>query len=59
MLRGSVTLQDEAPLHTFHENIEQDTGALQLQWGREEEMGEDKMVQGREVVQRSEEKAGA
>lgn len=54
-----MTLQDEAPLHTFHENIEQDTGDLQLQWGREEEMGEDKMVKGREVVQRCEEKAGA
>lgn len=57
MLAGSGTLRDEAPLHTFHENIEQDTGDLQLQWGGE--MGEDNMVKGGEVVQRSEEKAGA
>lgn len=58
MLKGSMSHQDEAPLHTFHENTEQDTGNLQLQSEREE-MGKDKTVEGREVVERSEEKAGA
>lgn len=59
MLKGSMSRQDEAPLHTFHENTEQDTGNLQLQSEREEEMGKDKTAEGREVVERSEEKAGA
>lgn len=44
----SIPSRDEAPLHTFHENIE-DTGDLHLHWGRDEKKRWEKIKRWRDV----------